>query len=111
MPNERGQELSQRFHLDLLMPKIAESLFNVFKQADRVFIIFEDDGKLIPKVIKTRRATEDSNETRFSRKIVNLCLETGQSLLWEDASSGKMVELTASIADVRIRSVMCVPLM
>src|SRR6185503_20184018 len=35
----------------------------------------------------------------------------GQSLLWEDASSGKVVELTASIADCKIRSVMCVPLM
>lgn len=108
---ELGQELSQSFNQDLLLPKIAESLFNVFKQADRVFIIFEEDGKLLPKVIKTRRATEESNETRFSRKIVNLCLETAQSLLWEDASSGKVVELTASIADVRIRSVMCVPLM
>jgi serine phosphatase RsbU (regulator of sigma subunit)/pSer/pThr/pTyr-binding forkhead associated (FHA) protein len=107
---ELGQELSQTFNVEQLLPKIAESLFNVFKQADRVFIIFADEGKLIPKVIKTRRNTEDSRETRFSRKIVNMCLETGQAILWEDAASGKMVELTASIADVKIRSVMCVPL-
>jgi serine phosphatase RsbU (regulator of sigma subunit)/pSer/pThr/pTyr-binding forkhead associated (FHA) protein len=106
-----GQELSQTFNVKQLLPKIADSLFSVFKQADRVFIILQEDGRLIPEVIKTRRATEDPNETRFSRKIVNMCLETGQSLLWEDASSGKMVELTASIADVKIRSVMCVPLM
>jgi phosphoserine phosphatase RsbU/P len=107
---ELGQELSQTFNVDQLLPKIADSLFSVFKQADRVFIIFADEGKLIPKVIKTRRNTEDSRETRFSRKIVNMCLETGQAILWEDAASGKMVELTASIADVKIRSVMCVPL-
>ena len=107
---ELGQELSQTFNVDHLLPKIAESLFNVFKQADRCFVIMSDEGKLIPKVIKTRRATEDSKETRFSKKIVNMCLETGQAILWEDAASGKMVELTASIADVKIRSVMCVPL-
>lgn len=108
---ELGQELSRTFDLTQLLPKVAESLFNVFKQADRVFVILAEEGRLVPKVVKTRRATEDANETRFSRKIVTMCMETGQSLLWEDAASGKVVELTASIADVKIRSVMCVPLM
>lgn len=106
---ELGQDLSQTFNLDQLLPKVVDSLFNVFRQADRAFIILSVDGKLIPKVSKTRR--DDGSEARFSRKIVNMCIETGQSLLWEDASSGKVVELTASIADCKIRSVMCVPLM
>src|SRR6266496_1986912 len=52
-------ELTQTFDLEVLLPKIAESLFQVFKHGDRCFIIFGDDStekKLIPKVIKTRRA-------------------------------------------------------
>jgi len=108
---ELGQDLSETFNLDQLLPKIVDSLFNVFRQADRAFLILNDDGKLIPKVIKTRRANDDGSQARFSRKIVNMCTETGQALLWEDASSGKVVELTQSIADCKIRSVMCVPLM
>lgn len=108
---ELGQELSQTLNIDQLLPRIVDNLFNVFRQADRAFLILSDEGKLIPKVTKTRRANDDGSEARFSRKIVNMCIETGQALLWEDASSGKVIELTQSIADCKIRSVMCVPLM
>jgi sigma-B regulation protein RsbU (phosphoserine phosphatase) len=108
---ELGQELSQTLNLDQLLPKVVDNLFNVFRQADRAFLIQSEDGKLIPKVIKTRRANDDGSEARFSKRIVNMCIETGQSLLFEDASSGKVIELTQSISDCKIRSVMCVPLL
>jgi serine phosphatase RsbU (regulator of sigma subunit) len=103
-------ELTQTFNTDELLPKIVESLFQVFRQADRGFIILADEDKLIPKVIKTRRGSDDAS-ARFSRKIVNKCLETGQALLSEDASADKRFDLSQSIADCRIRSVMCSPLM
>jgi sigma-B regulation protein RsbU (phosphoserine phosphatase) len=106
---EMGQELSQVFNLDQLLPKVVDSLFRVFGQADRAFIILSDDGKLIPKVTKTRRVSDDGSDAGFSRKIVNICIDTGQALLCEDASSGKV--LSQSIVDCKIRSVMCVPLM
>src|SRR5882724_6353724 len=75
---ELGQELAQTFNLDQLLAKVVDSLFNVFRQADRAFIILSDDGKLVPKVTKMRRANDDGTETRFSRKIVNMCIDTGQ---------------------------------
>src|SRR5262249_7529666 len=98
-----GAELSQNLEIDELLPKIADSLFNVFRQADRGFIILGEGGKLIPKVTKARRGGDDATP-RFSRKIVNRCLETGQSVLSEDASSDKQFDLSQSIADARIRS-------
>ena len=104
-----GAELSQTFALDQLLPKIVDSLFAVFRQADRAFIIMSEDGKLIPRVTKTRRQGEEE-KANFSRKIINRCIETGQSLLSEDASADKRFDLSQSIADCRIRSVMCVPL-
>jgi serine phosphatase RsbU (regulator of sigma subunit)/pSer/pThr/pTyr-binding forkhead associated (FHA) protein len=104
--------LAQTFDLDALLPRIVDQLFQVFKQADRGFIILNEEGpdvKLIPKVIKTRRANEESN-ARFSRTIVNRCLQTGQAFLSEDATSDKKIDPSASIADCRIRSVLCAPL-
>lgn len=106
---EVGAELSQTFNVDALLPKIVDRLFQVFRQADRGFIILQEDGKLIPKVSKTRRG-EDEGTARFSRKIVNRCLETAQSVLSEDASADKQFDLTQSIAECRIRSVMLAPL-
>jgi serine phosphatase RsbU (regulator of sigma subunit) len=109
---EVSAELTQTFDLDKLLPKIGDSLFQVFKQADRAFIILADEaaeGRLIPKVIKARRA-QDETSARFSRRIVARCLETAQALLSEDASADKRFDLSQSIADCRIRSVMCAPL-
>ena len=103
-------ELTQTFNTDELLPKIVDSLFQVFRQADRGFIILADEDKLIPKVIKTRRGNDDAS-ARFSRKIVNRCLDNGQALLSEDASADKRFDLSQSIADCRIRSVMCAPMM
>ncbi|MBI3406796.1 MAG: SpoIIE family protein phosphatase [Planctomycetes bacterium] len=107
---EIGAELSQTFNLDELLPKIVDRLFHVFRQADRGFIILQEDDKLIPKVSKTRRSNEDEGTARFSRKIVNRCLEMSQSILSEDASSDKQFDLSQSIADCKIRSVMLAPL-
>lgn len=104
-----GAELSQTFNLEQLLPKIVDSLFTVFRQADRAFIIMSEDGKLIPRVTKTRRQGEEE-KANFSRKIINKCIETNTSLLSEDASADNRFDLSQSIADCRIRSVMCVPL-
>jgi serine phosphatase RsbU (regulator of sigma subunit)/pSer/pThr/pTyr-binding forkhead associated (FHA) protein len=109
---EMTADLTQSLDMDKLLPKIGDSLFQVFRQADRAFIILadeEDANKLVPKVIKTRRAQEEST-ARFSRRIVNRCLETAQALLSEDATADKRFDLSQSIADCRIRSVMCAPL-
>jgi serine phosphatase RsbU (regulator of sigma subunit)/pSer/pThr/pTyr-binding forkhead associated (FHA) protein len=104
--------LAQTLELDALLPKIVHSLFQVFKQADRGFIIMREEGsdtRLIPKVIKTRRA-HDETSAGFSRTIVNRCLTSGQALLYEDVTSNLKGDLSQSIADCKIRSVMCAPL-
>src|ERR1700677_2829648 len=62
-----GADLGQTFDVDELLPKVVDYLFQVFRQADRGFIILEEEGRLIPKVIKTRRP-DDESEARFSRK-------------------------------------------
>jgi serine phosphatase RsbU (regulator of sigma subunit)/pSer/pThr/pTyr-binding forkhead associated (FHA) protein len=103
-----SSNLSKTLELDPLLPKIGESLFLMFRQADRCFIITGDAaGKLIPRAIRTRRA-QDESTARFSRSIVRRCLTDGQAFLMDDASAG--MPLSQSVVDFRIRSVMCVPL-
>lgn len=103
--------LAKTLELDALLPKIADSLFQMFRQADRCFLILrEDSGRLLPKLVKTRRSFGETN-ARFSRSIVQQCLETAEAFLSEDASSDTRFGLSQSIADFRIRSVMCAPLL
>ncbi len=108
---EISANLSQTLDLDALMPKIVESLFQLFRQADRCFVIQAEEGtgRLLPRVVKTRRPHEETN-ARPSKTIVRRCLETAQAFLSDDASRDDRVQLSQSVVDFRIRSVMCVPL-
>jgi serine phosphatase RsbU (regulator of sigma subunit)/pSer/pThr/pTyr-binding forkhead associated (FHA) protein len=105
-----GIELSQTIKVDDLLPKLVEKLFQVFRQADRAFIILKEEDRLMAKVVRTRRP-DDDDKTRFSRKIVNRCMDTGQAILSEDASSDSQFDMSQSIADCKIRSMVVAPLM
>jgi len=108
--------LSRTLELDRLLPQIVDSMFMMFKQADRCFIILTEDAigksgevtkRLMPKVVKTRRP-QDESTARFSKTIVRRCLETADAFLSDDALGS--MPLNQSVVDFRIRSVMCVPL-
>jgi phosphoserine phosphatase RsbU/P len=101
--------LSKTLDVQKLLKQIADELFEVFRQADRCFIIqIGDAGQMVPVVTKNRRPVGDSD--RYSRTIVKKCIESLQSFLSEDASSDAAIGLAQSIAEFRIRSVMCVPM-
>jgi serine phosphatase RsbU (regulator of sigma subunit)/pSer/pThr/pTyr-binding forkhead associated (FHA) protein len=111
---EISSNLSKTLELTPLLPKIVDTLFQIFRQADRGFLIQAEEAgtgplKLMPRVVKTRRAVDEAN-ARFSKSIVRRCLETGQALLSDDAQKDNRVQLSQSVVDFRIRSVMCVPL-
>jgi len=103
-----SNNLSKTLELEPLLPQIAETLFNAFRQADRCFVILTtEDGKLIPKVAKSRRPGPQQ-EAQFSRTIVKKCLDKLESFLSEDAGNEGLS--SQSIAEFRIRSCMVVPL-
>ncbi len=111
-----SSNLCKTLELGSLWPKIVESLFQLFLQADRCFIILSEDPKdneehprLLPKFVRARREHEEAS-ARFSRGIVRDCLGTSQSFLSDDAAQDNRFQLNQSVIDFRIRSVMCVPL-
>jgi phosphoserine phosphatase RsbU/P len=102
--------LSKTFEIESLFPKIADELLGLFRQADRCFIIEYDQERdiLIPAVTKSRRPSSTSD--RFSKTIVRKALVSLEAYLSEDAQTDTSVGAAQSIADFKIRSVMCVPL-
>ena len=98
--------------LDALLPKILDTLFNIFPHADRGCVLFKDDstGKMIPKAMKHRRAGDDET-VKLSRTILKSVMEEKTGILSADAASDSRFQASESIANLTIRSMMCVPLL
>jgi serine phosphatase RsbU (regulator of sigma subunit) len=108
---EITQSLGRVLALDEVLPQVLKSLFKIFVQADRGFIVMlSADGKLVPRWVRLRR--EDAGDTlRISRTIIRHVMQSKEAILSADAASDERFEMSQSIADFRIRSMMCAPLM
>jgi sigma-B regulation protein RsbU (phosphoserine phosphatase) len=105
---EVGNRLSLTLELDQLLPKIADAVFDLFKNAERCFLILQDEatGNLTKEVARTRTSPNDGN-ARFSRSIVRECLNTQQAYLSEDVAIRSSSD--SSSGESSLRSVMCTP--
>ncbi len=121
-------DISRRLTTDLeigvVAPKVLETLFGLFPTAERAFFILKDSqGRLVRKAFKHRnpvnrynsgvrgQSVADEPPMSLSHSIVNLVMERKQAVLSEDASNDVNLPVSASIADLKIRSVMCAPLL
>lgn len=108
---EISRSLAGTVDIQALLPKILDTLFNIFPHADRGCILLrDDDGNLVPAAQKHRREDEDST-VKLSRTIVNKVLESKSGILSADAASDSQFSASESISNLSIHSMMCVPLM
>ncbi len=118
---EITRSLSNELRIDAVAPKILDSLMQVFPGAERLFLMLQDPSskRLVRKAFKyrpqkrtsfLRTVPEDEVPTSISRSIVDYVLGQKKAVLSQDAGDDKNLA-SASIADLKIRSVMCVPLL
>jgi serine phosphatase RsbU (regulator of sigma subunit)/pSer/pThr/pTyr-binding forkhead associated (FHA) protein len=108
---EISKNLGRAVVLEDVLVKLLDSLFKIFIQADRGFIVLTspEDGSLIPKAVKYRRE-DDSRSVRISRTIINEAIAGKEAILSADAASDARFQMAESITDFKIRSMMCAPL-
>jgi sigma-B regulation protein RsbU (phosphoserine phosphatase) len=106
---EISNRLSNTLELDVLLPDVVETLLQLFKQADRAFLILVDEtsGALVPRSCKMRR-TNDECSTTFSASIVEECLTQVQGLLSNNVNED--FASSDSITGLALRAAMCAPL-
>ena len=108
---EIAQALGRAVSLEEVLPKLLASLFKIFVQADRGFVILQanESAPLIPMAVKHRRPS-GSDAVRISKTIVRQAMLSKKAILSADAASDTRFDMSQSIADFQIRSLMCVPL-
>lgn len=108
---EISSNLGSTLSLKEILPKLLDSLFKIFVQADRGFVIMRPhpDAPLVPVASKARRPGDEDN-MRISRTIVEQAMNGKQAILSADASSDERFSMAQSITDFQIRSLICAPL-
>lgn len=109
---EISNNLAGTVDLKSMLPKILDTLFQIFTYADRGCLMLRNDdtGEMESRAMKHRRQGADAT-VRLSRTIVNKVLEEKKGVLSADASTDQAFNASESIAELKIRSMMCVPLM
>lgn len=119
---EITRNLSTELTIDHVAPRILDSLMELFPQAERLFLVLVDSEteRLIRKASKIRptrgrtnfnpSAPPDETPMMMSRSLLNHVLGQKKAVLSQDASADKDLPISASIADLKIRSVMCAPM-
>lgn len=108
---EISNNLGKVLEVEEILPKLLDSLFKIFVQADRGFVVMraKPDGPLVPVAVKTRRPGDDER-IRISRTIVEEAMQSRQAILSADAASDERFSMAQSIADFSIRSMICAPM-
>ncbi|MGA7802142.1 MAG: HD domain-containing phosphohydrolase [Gammaproteobacteria bacterium] len=98
---------------DRLMAKIMDVIFDIFPVADRAFVVLSDPQSaegLIPVAARTREPDDVVESVALSRSIVNEVLRQKRAIVSNNAMEDARFDSHESIADLSIRSLMCVPL-
>jgi len=106
---EVSNVLMQSLDINEICEKILESLFNCLKRVDggAILLIDENTGEINEITARTK---EQNIKLDFSRTIVNRVINDGKAIAMSDTSSEDEINLSDSIGKMRIRSIMCVPL-
>ncbi|MFH1312129.1 MAG: ATP-binding protein [Candidatus Eisenbacteria bacterium] len=106
-----GQKLAGRLAISEISDSFLDVIFDVFAKADRAVILLEDSQtrKLVPVAAKDKGTGQ--SETRVSTTVIGTVLNDKNAVICGDTSSDARFKDSASLQDLRIKSIMCVPLM
>ena len=106
-----NRNLGNVLAVDDVLPKVLESLFDIFPSADRGFVVMQtESGELVPRWVKTRGAHDETETLRISRTIIREVMTSSEAILSIDAADDERFDSSQSIADFSIRSMICAPL-
>ncbi len=108
---EISNGLAQTLSVEDILPKLLDSLFKIFPQADRGFVVMQPKADGPPVVVADKcRRPGGEERMRISRTIVEEAMNSRKAILSADAASDERFGMAQSIADFSIRSMICAPM-
>jgi phosphoserine phosphatase RsbU/P len=108
------RKIGRTLNVEEVLPKILDGLFSVFPQSDRGYILLPE-GDLGPLVVKAHKHKEEGTLLAttlgpISKTVAERVLSRGEALLLADGLGGADFNISDSVLDFPIRSMMCAPL-
>jgi signal transduction histidine kinase len=106
-----GENLCGRLSVIEIADTFLDVLFEVFPRADRALMMLEDrqTRKLVP--LAARQKGDKEEDVRISQTVVDAVLEEKQAVICGDTGADSRFSASASLQDLEITSIMCVPLL
>lgn len=109
---EIGSALGKVLDLDEVLRRTLDGLFKIFPQADEGFVLLKEPNtkRLLVKATKSR-LRNDEGTVHVSMTVVKQVFRTGDAILSADALADERFIMSESLNELKIRSMMCVPLL
>lgn len=107
---EITRALSGAIALNKVGPRVLDCLLKLFPNADRGFIVLRENSTFRVISAKTRAGVSE-RQMRCSRTVFEHVMNTKQAIMSADTADDPRFNSSASIVDIEIRSMMCVPLL
>ncbi len=94
-----------------ICPRVLDTLFDIFPQADRGAILFLQDGSVLVPVAQRHRNIDDCDSVRISRAILNNVLKENSAILSTNTAMDSRLGDSDSVLTETILSAMCIPML
>ncbi len=109
---EITRAVSRELNVDLLLPKVLATLFKIFPQAEHGFValVNAETGERETKAAQSRSGADPTAMAAWSATVVDRAIESGEAILTADALEDTRFRHSESVSELKIRSMMCAPL-
>lgn len=109
---ELSRNIGVSLDIDAVLPRVLESLMEIFSKADWVSIVLLRDDRLVPYAVKSRNPGEGDSDTMapISHTIMRRVLSEKVAILSSDVLADNRFKESPSVLEIGIRSMICAPL-
>lgn len=108
---EISAALGRVLNLNEVLPIILKSLFKIFHQADAGFVLLEDAESNRLRVRASLCHNPEDDEVPISMTVVRQAMQQTQAILSADVLGDRRFRSSESLTDLKLRSLMCAPLL
>lgn len=103
--------LMESFRINEILEKVLDYIFDLFKRIDRgAIILLDNETGEISEIISRATKEHEKSAKPFSQTIVKRVIKERKAITMTDTLDEESIDRSASMELMKIRSVMCVPL-